>query len=555
MRLPRLSVLALVSCAALGQDAPAALTIAGSVQETGTVRPVDDAEVLLFRMPPPGTPITGVTFAAEAAVQSVRTDALGAFRFVLDREGAYRLQARKDGYVGGAPLMAGVASTAEVSVRRGQPLPEIRLAIGRPAGIAGRIEDDATRTGVAGLDVFAYRVLYVRERRIKMPLGQVATSADGAFAFRNLAPGEYMAGIRSRPWGPQRIVKEFAEEDAATVEEGYQEVFWPGGSDLASGYPIVLESGAQADLGPLRVRKTTLHRARVSMVEGNCTEDGRVRIAIADVRTELYETVAETACGRDFLVRGVPPGSYRMQVETVGGSPDGRLSGELDFEIVDKNVALSIALVKGADIEVAVLPASGTVRPDMAKMTVRLVSTGTRPRMEELHAHRPDAEGRFRISNARIQETRIEVGGLPESHYVQEIRYNGAPASRRVVLFNASALSHRLEIVVADKAAAVAGLVVSRDQPVAKPFAILVPWPLESPSSLWPLTTTSGDENGRFRLAGLPPGEYRILAIAPALKHRIEEPNLLRRLLPSAAKAVLSPGGIQSLTLEMNEIR
>ncbi len=536
-------------------DTPPKPEIRGTVAEPGSLRPVSDAAVLLFAQPAAGVRLSADMFSDASAIQTARTDATGAFRFALDQFGAFRVQARKEGYVEGGPVLRGPTSTLDLNISRDHPSREIRLIIGRPSDVAGLVEDEETRKPIGGLDIFAFSVFYLREQRRRLPQGHAVTGSDGRFLIKGMRPGDVMVGIRLKPWGPERIMKDFVDADAARVDEGYEETFWPGGADLASAYPLALGSGDSIDLGSLRVRRTRLHRVRVSAPGLECGPGIAARVALADMRVGLYETVAEVPCDRGFLVRGLAPGAYRIQIEEHGRPDDVRLRGVLAFELGEKNLEISVPMIRGVDVEGLILPADGSSRPDLSRVEVRMPTSATMVRTHDLRLYRPDAEGRFRVINTLVEEKEVQVTGLPEGFYTKELRYNGAKCSRQTVTLNAGALTHRLEIVVGDKSATINGSVVRRDRPFGGPFVVIVPWPLASPSALWPVVSTTGDEDGKFGFTGLAPGEYRVLAISQAEKGRIDEPNLLARLLPNAKKVVLMAGAAHNETLELTELR
>ena len=62
-----------------------------------------------------------------------------------------------------------------------------------------------------------------------------------------------------------------------------------------------------------------------------------------------------------------------------------------------------------------------------------------------------------------------------------------------------------------------------------------------------------GDDAGRFRIGGLAPGEYRVIAlrsIDPSTSNAAVE-----RALSAAKKIEVGPSGLQNVTLEVTDLR
>jgi hypothetical protein len=162
-------------------------------------------------------------------------------------------------------------------------------------------------------------------------------------------------------------------------------------------------------------------------------------------------------------------------------------------------------------------------------------------------------------------EQRLTIRELPAGFYVKEIRYNGsrisgplAPPRNRLIggarfTTASSALAQTLEIVLDDKAGTVFGSVSDRDQTVARPYVILAPWPLDD--VYWTMSATNGDNAGKFQLQGLPPGEYRAVAVPFESIESLHKPDVLERLLSSGQKITLSEREIVNARLELTKPR
>jgi hypothetical protein len=264
-------------------------------------------------------------------------------------------------------------------------------------------------------------------------------------------------------------------------------------------------------------------------------------------------------CENGFLMSGFAPGSYQVMISFRGKGENAELQhGWAAFQIVDKNVDVPIAPARGVDVSVKVVATEGASLPPLNKMQIRMQADlgGTSSLSSQTV---PDPEGNIRFVNLPPRESRLSIRGVPGSHYVKAVRYNGSAVrgnpSELVFPLDPSAPIHSLVIEVDDKPAFVTGVVTERDRPVAQPYVILMPWPVRDPANLWPIPSTTGDSDGKYQFTGLAPGEYRILAVSSAVKYEFNKPNVLERLLATAKKVELSPRGNQNLTLELTELR
>ena len=147
----------------------AAQSVSGRVVEQGTQQPVAGAIVTLLA--PDG-----------AAVRSVVADEAGAFTLAAGGAGEYRLQAQRIGYrtMISRPVALAQGEPAAVEVRlspEAVALDPARVHAGGPAGIHGRVLDDAGGHPVAGATV---SLLDTRGRRVARAL----TDSAGAFYLR-----------------------------------------------------------------------------------------------------------------------------------------------------------------------------------------------------------------------------------------------------------------------------------------------------------------------------------------------------------------------------------
>jgi hypothetical protein len=402
---------------------------------------------------------------------------------------------------------------------------------------------------------------YSRGQRIPMPAfgSRTATDEEGRFVLKGVTPADYLLGVSPRIAGGAWLMKAFSKEDPDVVDLDYVETYWPGGHDPDSAVTYPLGSGDTMDAGVLKVRKGPFYRVHLSFPKGMCGPGEEVTVTKAKVPPKGSQGQGPVPCENGVLMLGFIPGSYQVTVSVRGKVGNAELQhGWAAFQVVDKNVDVPIAPARGVEVAAKVVATDGASLPPLNKMQIMMrADLGG---VISLSAQTvPDPQGNIRFVNLPLRENRLSISGVPGSHYVKAVRYNGIAVrgnpSELVFPLDPSAPSHSLAIELDDKPAFVTGVVTERDRPVNQPYVVLMPWPLRSPATIWTIPSTTGDADGKFQFIGLPPGEYRILAVSSAVKFEFNKPNVLERLLATAKKVELGPRGNQNLTLELTELR
>ncbi len=104
-----------------------------------------------------------------------------------------------------------------------------------------------------------------------------------------------------------------------------------------------------------------------------------------------------------------------------------------------------------------------------------------------------------------------------------------------------------------DKPATITGTAVSGDRPVANAYVVARRWPPNGLTTGWAGGRTDAD--GRFQIAGLAPGEYRVIALRALTPDMSGTSPAFERALAAGAKADLGPMGTVSLKIELSEPR
>jgi len=519
---------------------PAGLEIHGLVVEAGANTPVENAQVSVTPVGP-----------NKEQVAKATTDSRGVFRIPVEKPGAYYVRTVKDGYTddGKTTIRTLPSNQLQVTLDKDKPLADARLVLARTGELTGRVVDADTGKPMANFRVYPQGIEYVEGQIYHWGGPPAVTNSEGQFTVTGLRPGNYVAQIGPQTLARESFLDKFSEKDLEVVDQDYEESYWPGGGGEDMVLPAPLFAGGSASVGTVKARKVSYYRIHISLGGAGCLPGLEIGI-------HAGSNGSRVECGKDYLLKNYQPGSYLFYftaVPKIGESNDDMARVVLPVEVIDKNLDLKVDFRRGADVDGRIVVADGASKPPLEKLRIRMMLTGDIQFAVEQKTVSPDSEGRFRLVNRPAARARITVLDLPPNFDVKEIRYNGSAISDNIVPINGYAMAHSVEIVVDDKPASITGAVVDGDKPVGQAHIVLVRWPVSREDVYLSAKNVDGDGEGRFQFAGLAPGEYRILAVAPENLGKLDQPRILERLLSGAERVTLTGGGSQNLTLKLTD--
>lgn len=467
-----------------------------------------------------------VTAGAQGVSLRVTTDGAGLFDVPGLPAGVYTLVATKPGFVA---LQFGQRRPFEpgtpVELAAGETR-ELEFALPRGSVITGRVTDE-TGDPVPHVVVSAARYVYGAggRRRLENAEADDTTDDRGQFRIFGLMPGSYVVSASEGTSGRGR------ERGERSVAEGYARTYYPGVPSAADAAAVVVGLGQEvnANFG--------LVAARLSAVSGTVTDSlGRLASAATVVLTagdsgDAGSAVsAQTRQDGSFRLAGVAPGNHVLSVRRdVGGA-----AGQVEM------ASVPVAVVAGADVtDVAVSTGRGATIE--GTLMVRAGSAGERRGLTV--AVRPagadgdvpaggsqvaavDASGRFKLEGV-FGAFMLELGGPAASGWtIETVAIDGRDATDRA----ASAMSGRTvtaRIVISDRVTDVAGTVSdTRGTPRTEFVAVFLPASLSDDvlSTRYVRTARAGGD-GRFRVQGLPPGTYVVVALESLEEGREWDPT------------------------------
>jgi hypothetical protein len=513
--------------------------VRGSVTEPGSNQPIPDATITVYLRPEPAPKIL-INGGFKDVYLTTKTGNDGSFSFTVERYGVLMIKVAKDGFRGAAMFEPPI-DQANLTLDAEHPIRDVALHLTRPGAITGRVIDEETRKPLPKVKLGAYQADYQGGRRRFLPgAPAVETDGEGKFTISNLSPTDFVIVVRPHSQEDGRIVTNFEPADVDIVDRELERTWWPGGRDEELAIPVPVGSGQVFDIGQIAVRKAPLYRAKVTLERNSCAPGEMVRVALVTHVGFFTNSANGTAvpCGAPFLITRLAAGTYWVEAQA------GTARASVPIDIRDKNVEARGALAPGVDIELRIAPTPGSRKADWSGVRLMFRPYGRAMNMADIPGS-PDVEGRLRLVNVDARHFELRFSNLPAGFYVKEVLYNGAVMPFATLTPNSAAIAHKVEVVVDDKPAAVAG----ETRPGAR--VVLARWPITTPDPRSSLITTDAGEDGKYQITGLAPIEYRIFAIPADRARQLDRPGVLDGFLQSAKKLTLSPNATQTQNLDL----
>jgi protocatechuate 3,4-dioxygenase beta subunit len=484
------------------------------------------------------------------------TDSQGRFSIQSIRPGAYRrLTATRSGYVQTEYGSRGQGRPGTLlTLAPRQSLTSLELRMRRHGVIAGKVVDE-TGEPVQEARVSALRSRYLNGEWQLATSGSASTDDLGNFRVFGLDPGRYF--VRVTP-GSMSFSLNPTAVNASQPQQSHLPVYYPGTTDQSAAAPVEVESG-QTVAGLL----FTLTRGRAFRVQvqvpnatgmtGTIMAALRPRKAMS-VAGDLRMSVVDPKGRVNF--QGVSPGSFTLSVSAA--SEEGKpWSASMDIDIVDRDET-NLSLVLAPALE---LP--GEIRaedaPNIALKSLRVTASG--PGVMRLMTGSATysfgssgnaqigEDGKFVLTGMSPDKSDVNVTSLPEGVYIKSIQFN-----EQEILESGLDLSKgtagSLLITVRGDGATLEGAVTDKDsKPVTAATVVLIPKPAGRRSAAKFYKNTSTDQQGRFSLKSVMPGEYRAYAWEDVETMAWMDPAFVKTVEDKGVDVTIDPNGRQQLSL------
>ena len=535
--------------------------ITGKVLNAITGEPVRKATVSLQ---PAGGQQGG---GGQARGLSAATDNAGAFVFENVSPGNYRLSGEKTGFIhsnfGGR---GGGAIGSQLAIAAGTEKADVIVRITPQGIVSGRILDEDGEP-MEGVSIQLLRPQYFASQRRIMGAAGNQTNDRGEFRVTNVAPGKYYLQVQRMNNGNMPIQQ-------GKEEFGYPKLFFPGVETIEQAQRVEVGAGQEVSNLQMALRKIRVYRVRghvpgiaAPAVQQQGAQGGGRRGGngmVIQLRPDGGSSDmigpgfgpgmngGQVRADGNFEIAGVSPGAYKLTLSSFGeGRP--KVVGSLKISVGNDNVeGVVLAPSPLVSFQGKIVVEGDKTAVNMKSVRVQLMPVdmggmGFNPSIEVA------ADGSFSATELSQDKYRIMVTPGAAA-YVKSITAGGQNILDTGIDLSSGGVGP-MEVLLSTKIATVNGMVEKQKQDDA-PGSVVIAI-VGANSELTLLSTSSGqsalarvDESGKFSIANLPPGEYKLIAFEEVDLATASDSEFLKKFADRAATVKIGEGESKSATLK-----
>jgi hypothetical protein len=546
--------------------------IRGHVVAADTGSPVRHATVSISRIAPPPPPPTANGSAQNAASQSqsvqvlngrglvtissggvnvnrpqnATTDSQGAFEFTGLAEGSYRVSANAGQYSAAYLGMSYGAKTPTgpmgadpgqaIVLAAGQTFDKATIALPRGAVIAGRVSDENSE---ALARVQVYTLYYPPGSSRGQRMGNTTQTDDlGQFRLFGLQPGDYVVVAEARA---QTFVAPNAPPETEEDRNGFMTTYYPGTADPSAAQKIRARSGTETS--GVEIRLVT---GRLFHISGIVTDSqghpvrANGQLATRGPGSSGFSSFGfSTDASGAFQMRNIPPGSYHLVVRQmqviagrggaagdvvnfVGGRIGGPGADPMEMATVPLTIAadmdgLSITTSPGATITGQIVYEQGPPQNGSSNApnnTVRVNAQIGDPDNAPMMGPNPNttvaADGTFTLNGLQGEDLLRANGG---GQFLKSVTLGGEDVTDTPHEFKPG---DKVTVTMTSRASTLEGAVTDEKGEATSNAGIVL---FSDDKAAWRTNSirfrrTGADATGHYRIPGLPPGRYMVIAVS-----------------------------------------
>lgn len=517
--------------------------VRGRVIAADSSRPLRRARITVTE------PDLGVTFSA-----STNTD--GRYEIRDLPAGRYTVSVTRSGYLRWTYGQRRAFEQGKLlHVLEKQVVGNVDFVLPRMSLITGRIYDEAGEA-ISDVQVLAMRAMYYDGRRRLVPVagGGIAARTDdvGQYRMLGLVPGTYLVMATMREtWA--------ISENGREQMFGYAPTYFPGTMSLKDAREVTVGVGQEAshtDFALIPGRAADVS-GRVFDSQGRPFAGGQVRIS-QDYRGAGFggvimlggPTVTVAADGT-FRIRSLAPGEYKLRV---GGTAD--VGGTSTLEAATHSIEIAgvdlenvtLTTSRGWSIDGRVMAENG-LPPNIARERFRVVLK---------LANGDQASGQVREDwtfslTATGGPARLVVPAVPDGWVLKAVLQNGRDVMDAVIEARNGEMVSGLQIVLSNRVSSVTGQLTDDRGAAMADGTIIV---FSNNPDRWGedsrfVRSARPDQEGRYQVRGLPPGDYVAVAVDYVEEGMWNAPEYLASIRRFGQPLTLGEGDTQRVSLKL----
>jgi hypothetical protein len=525
---------------------PGTATLRGHVFAADTSQPLRKAQVRIF--------------AGEIRENRMATtDERGAYEFNEVRAGRYTISASKGSYVSVSyGQQRPTDAPKPLEILDNQTVERVDLTLPRGSVITGRIVDEYGEPAPE-IQVAALRYQFIQGQRRLVPSSRMASTNDiGEFRLFGIPPGQYYISATWRnPNGGNPN-----PNDSPGDRTAYVPIYLPGTTNANEAQRITVAAGQElADLvmmlKPIKAARVT---GTVTGSDGKPMTPAMIMVTQSNSFVFSIPSVGQVRPDGTFTINGLAPDEYTLRVQRIGGVP-----GE------GPETAMTTVTVTGEDISgvhlvgakpsrltgrIVVDPAAGPSLPPALMISAVPTTTVGIPAPPPPPARvAEDYTFEMKSTPGRM---RITLGGgfaaPPTGWAVRSVRLNGVDVTDAGIEFKPNEDISGVDVELTNRLTSISGLVTSGRGELSNDYTAIV---FAQDRDRWRGNsryqgTGRPDQDGRFKISGLPPGEYYIIAVDRIEQGQAGDPDFLESVRSRATSLSLNEGETKTVDLRLN---
>jgi hypothetical protein len=493
-----------------------------------------------------GTPVPEAEVAAISRDNfKTSTDAHGHYVLKGIKPGEYAVYARKDHYSLGPQRRAILAS--------GMMLEHFDLQLHTEAAISGRVLDaDKNPVANASIDLW---IRVSRDGRSTFTFaGSGKTDNHGRYRVAGLSQGYYYIGADRSSFRVTAL--QTGGQDHKRVQEfSFRHVFYPGEPYLNSATPVHLRISEQLEGVDFFLEKVaTFCTTGVTSFTGSTPSEAQVALHLSEISKGWTHTIGDgdVALKKRFEICGlVEEVSYTLFATLWENDTDVSALARIEFIGTQRDAALGFLDLGTLSLQNA-RPVRGKVVVDTSQSGER-IPEGIRVSIDPVDRYAVNNESRtvqveqsggLLLKSVLPDDHWLRVLDLPPGYYVEKIIFKGRDLLREPF----QPEEGEIEIVISSEGSSVNGHVIDKENRAVQDAQVILARKGLPPGG--PVKVRQANQNGDFRFpANVPPGDYRIVAVAGLLESEAENAEIASAYLSQGVDISLSRRGQQTVLL------